>query len=182
MLRLLRSGGAPPAQHQTMSVGPHSIGAAAAAPPAERDGTIAAIPIRLSVVNSDPQAVPDVAAEHVLAVGIDAKLACIVQVLKLRAREAELGAKQAIEPQARGVRDNEGDFEDSPIGTVLAELLMAQSGLGGLLAAAGNRFEMDRYFAVVIVLMALGTAITGLLRVAERRIGRWRTSLRDASR
>ena len=58
------------------------------------------------------------------------------------------------------------------VGTVVAELYMAQSGLGGLLASAGNRFQMDRYFAVVIVLMALGTLITGLLRLAERRIVR----------
>jgi NitT/TauT family transport system permease protein len=63
------------------------------------------------------------------------------------------------------------------VGTVIAELTMAQSGLGGLLAAAGNRFQMDRYFAVVIVLMALGTLITALLRLAEKRIGRWRQSL-----
>jgi ABC-type nitrate/sulfonate/bicarbonate transport system permease component len=65
------------------------------------------------------------------------------------------------------------------VGTVIAELTMAQSGLGGLLAAAGNRFQMDRYFAVVIVLMALGTFITAMLRLAERRIGRWRVSLAD---
>lgn len=63
------------------------------------------------------------------------------------------------------------------VGTVIAELTMAQSGLGGLLAAAGNRFQMDRYFAVVIVLMALGTVITAMLRLAERRFGRWRVSL-----
>lgn len=63
------------------------------------------------------------------------------------------------------------------VGTVIAELTMAQSGLGGLLAAAGNRFQMDRYFAVVIVLMALGTAITAMLRYAERRLGRWRVNL-----
>lgn len=62
----------------------------------------------------------------------------------------------------------------STVGTVIAELTMAQSGLGGLLAAAGNRFQMDRYFAVVIVLMTLGTALTALLRYAERRLGRWR--------
>jgi NitT/TauT family transport system permease protein len=62
----------------------------------------------------------------------------------------------------------------STVGTVIAELTMAQSGLGGLLANAGNRFQMDRYFAVVIVLMALGTLLTALLRLAERRIARWR--------
>lgn len=65
------------------------------------------------------------------------------------------------------------------VGTVVAELYMAQSGLGGMLASAGNRFQMDRYFAVVIVLMALGTFITGLLRVLESRMGRWRASLRE---
>jgi NitT/TauT family transport system permease protein len=64
----------------------------------------------------------------------------------------------------------------STVGTVIAELTMAQSGLGGLLAQAGNRFQMDKYFAVVIVLMALGTAITAALRFAERRIGAWRVT------
>jgi len=67
----------------------------------------------------------------------------------------------------------------STVGTVIAELTMAQSGLGGLLANAGNRFQMDRYFAVVIVLMALGTLITALLRYAESRIARWRVSQMD---
>lgn len=62
------------------------------------------------------------------------------------------------------------------VGTVIAELTMAQSGLGGLLAQAGNRFQMDKYFAVVIVLMVLATAIIALLRLAENRVGRWRLS------
>jgi len=65
------------------------------------------------------------------------------------------------------------------VGTVIAELTMAQSGLGGLMIKAGNRFQMDRYFAVVIVMMALGSLITVALRLAERRFGRWRVSLRD---
>lgn len=64
----------------------------------------------------------------------------------------------------------------STVGTIIAELTMAQSGLGGLLATAGNRFQMDRYFAVVVVLMVLGTIISGTLRLAERRIGRWRAA------
>ena len=68
----------------------------------------------------------------------------------------------------------------STVGTVIAELTMAQSGLGGLMITAGNRFQMDRYFAVVIVLMLLGTAITSALRQAERRIGRWRVALAEA--
>lgn len=68
------------------------------------------------------------------------------------------------------------------VGTVVSELYMAQSGLGGLLAQAGNRFQMDKYFAVVIVLMALGTLITTLLRLAENRIGRWRISMEEEAR
>jgi ABC-type nitrate/sulfonate/bicarbonate transport system permease component len=65
------------------------------------------------------------------------------------------------------------------VGTVIAELTMAQSGLGGLMIRAGNRFQMDSYFAVVIVMMALGSLITIGLRLAERRFGTWRVSLRD---
>jgi len=64
----------------------------------------------------------------------------------------------------------------STVGTVIAELTMAQSGLGGLLAQAGNRFQMDKYFAVVIVLMVLATAIIAGLRLAENRVDRWRLS------
>jgi len=65
------------------------------------------------------------------------------------------------------------------VGTVIAELTMAQSGLGGLMIRAGNRFQMDRYFAVVIVMMALGSLITVALGFAERRLGRWRMALRE---
>ena len=68
----------------------------------------------------------------------------------------------------------------SVVGTVIAELTMAQSGLGGLMITAGNRFQMDRYVAVVVVLMLLGTAISSALRHAERRIGRWRVSMSEA--
>lgn len=68
----------------------------------------------------------------------------------------------------------------STVGTVIAELTMAQSGLGGLMITAGNRFQMDRYFAVVIVLMILGTLISMGLRLAERRFARWRFTLAEA--
>lgn len=68
----------------------------------------------------------------------------------------------------------------STVGTVIAELTMAQSGLGGLMITAGNRFQMDRYFAVVIVLMILGTLISMALRQAERRFARWRVRLNEA--
>ena len=60
------------------------------------------------------------------------------------------------------------------LGTVVAELYTAQAGLGGLMVQASSRFQMDRYFAVVLVLMALGVAITSTLRMLERRAAKWR--------
>lgn len=68
----------------------------------------------------------------------------------------------------------------STVGTVIAELTMAQSGLGGLMIRAGNRFQMDKYFAVVIVLMVLGTLLGIGLRQLERRFARWRVALTEA--
>ncbi|HRO09963.1 ABC transporter permease [Amaricoccus sp.] len=62
------------------------------------------------------------------------------------------------------------------INTVVAELYTAVSGLGGLLALYGSRFQMAEYLAVVVVLAAIGVAMTEGLRLAERRMLRWRGS------
>ncbi|HLI14567.1 MAG TPA: ABC transporter permease [Acidimicrobiales bacterium] len=67
------------------------------------------------------------------------------------------------------------------LGTIVAELYTAQAGLGGLLAEAGNTFQMAEYFAVVIVLAALGTAVSALLRMLERRFAAWRVDWREGS-
>ena len=60
------------------------------------------------------------------------------------------------------------------INTVVAELYTAVSGLGGLLALYGSRFQMAEYLAVVVVLATIGVAMTEGLRLAERRMLRWR--------
>ncbi len=60
------------------------------------------------------------------------------------------------------------------INTVVAELYTAVSGLGGLLALYGSRFQMADYLAVVVVLAAVGVTMTETLRRAERRMLRWR--------
>ncbi|MBP7002575.1 ABC transporter permease [Amaricoccus sp.] len=60
------------------------------------------------------------------------------------------------------------------INTVVAELYTAVSGLGGLLALYGGRFQMAEYLAVVVVLAAIGVTMTEGLRIAERRLLRWR--------
>jgi ABC-type nitrate/sulfonate/bicarbonate transport system permease component len=62
------------------------------------------------------------------------------------------------------------------INTVVAELYTAVSGLGGLLALYGSRFQMAEYLAVVVVLAAIGVTMTEGLRLAERRMLRWRGS------
>ena len=60
------------------------------------------------------------------------------------------------------------------INTVVAELYTAVSGLGGLLAIYGSRFQMAEYLAVVVVLALIGVTMTEGLRVIETRLLRWR--------
>lgn len=60
------------------------------------------------------------------------------------------------------------------INTVVSEVYLALSGLGGLLQFYGNTFQMAPYFVVVIMLMAIGVVLTQLLRSLERRMDRWR--------
>jgi NitT/TauT family transport system permease protein len=62
------------------------------------------------------------------------------------------------------------------INTVVAELYTAVTGLGGLLALYGSRFQMAEYLAVVVALAAIGVTMTEGLRLAERRLLRWRGS------
>lgn len=62
------------------------------------------------------------------------------------------------------------------INTVVAELYTAVQGLGGLLAVYGNTFRMAPYFVIVLVLAALGIAVTEALRLVERRLERWRSN------
>jgi len=60
------------------------------------------------------------------------------------------------------------------INTVVAELYTAVSGLGGLLAVYGSRFQMADYLAVVVVLALIGVTMTEALRLVEHRLLRWR--------
>jgi NitT/TauT family transport system permease protein len=61
------------------------------------------------------------------------------------------------------------------INTVVAELYTAVHGLGGLLALYGNTFRMAPYLAVVLVLAAIGVAVTQAIAAAERRLLHWRS-------
>jgi ABC-type nitrate/sulfonate/bicarbonate transport system permease component len=65
------------------------------------------------------------------------------------------------------------------LGTVVSELYTQQAGLGGLLVNDSNNFEMSSYFAVVVVLAALGIAVAAILRGVESRFYRWRVDHRE---
>lgn len=65
------------------------------------------------------------------------------------------------------------------LGTIVAEMFLAQGGLGGLLSTSGSNFNTPQYFAVIAVLMVLGAVVNKLLRMVERRGSRWRISVRE---
>ena len=58
-------------------------------------------------------------------------------------------------------------------GMVLAEMLFASTGLGGLIIRYGTLFRMDRVFTVVIVISLLGILLTACVQVLERFVMRW---------
>jgi ABC-type nitrate/sulfonate/bicarbonate transport system permease component len=62
------------------------------------------------------------------------------------------------------------------VGTVIAELYTALSGLGFLIALFGNTFQTARLLAPVLVLAGMGMLISQLLKVLERRLARWKST------
>jgi len=62
------------------------------------------------------------------------------------------------------------------VGTVIAELYTALSGLGYLIALFGNTFQTARLLGPVLVLAAMGMGISQLLKVLERRLAPWKSS------
>jgi NitT/TauT family transport system permease protein len=62
------------------------------------------------------------------------------------------------------------------VGTVVAELYTALSGLGYLIAQFGGTFQTAKYFGPVLVLAAMGMLISQTLKVLERRLARWKST------
>jgi ABC-type nitrate/sulfonate/bicarbonate transport system permease component len=58
-------------------------------------------------------------------------------------------------------------------GIVVAEVYTALAGLGYVIVAEANQFRTDRVMVPVIVLMALGVALTKAIEWAERRVSPW---------
>src|SRR5713101_3881805 len=62
------------------------------------------------------------------------------------------------------------------VGTVIAELYTALSGLGYLIAQFGGTFQTAKYFSPVLVLAAIGMLISQSLKIVERRLARWKNT------
>jgi NitT/TauT family transport system permease protein len=62
------------------------------------------------------------------------------------------------------------------VGTVVAELYTALSGLGYLIAQFGGTFQTAKYFGPVLMLAAMGMVISQTLKVVERRLARWKST------
>jgi NitT/TauT family transport system permease protein len=60
------------------------------------------------------------------------------------------------------------------VGVVIAELYTSIAGLGYLLVTYANTFQTARVFVPVVILMALGVALTWLLHLVEARLAPWR--------
>ncbi len=57
----------------------------------------------------------------------------------------------------------------------VALVTAASKGIGLMITSAGQVFDTPLLFVGIIVLASLGIAVTGILRVLERRMAPWRT-------
>jgi NitT/TauT family transport system permease protein len=60
------------------------------------------------------------------------------------------------------------------LGVVVAEFFGAQDGLGVLMVRAASSFNVDVVFAGLIIFAALSLIMTGLVKILEERMNRWR--------
>jgi NitT/TauT family transport system permease protein len=60
------------------------------------------------------------------------------------------------------------------LGVVVAEFFGAQDGLGVVMVRAASSFNVDVVFAGLVVFAALSLAMTGLVKILEDRMSRWR--------
>jgi ABC-type nitrate/sulfonate/bicarbonate transport system permease component len=59
-------------------------------------------------------------------------------------------------------------------GMVLAEMLVAVSGLGGIIIRSARSFRMDEVFVAIIVIALIGVLLTSAVGAVERYLLRWR--------
>ncbi|MBN2982746.1 MULTISPECIES: ABC transporter permease [Cohnella] len=64
----------------------------------------------------------------------------------------------------------------SVIGAVVGEMNGASEGLGNVITVSGNYMQMERMFAAIMLLAAMGIVLTGLVKAVERRFLHWHSS------
>jgi len=62
----------------------------------------------------------------------------------------------------------------SLLGVVTSEMIAARDGLGQLVAQYAGNFQLDYVYAVILVLVVIGTALNSLAGVVERRLLWWK--------
>jgi NitT/TauT family transport system permease protein len=60
------------------------------------------------------------------------------------------------------------------LGVVVAEFFGSEEGLGVLMVQASGRYQVDVVFAGLILFAALSLVMTGLVKLLEDRLTRWR--------
>jgi NitT/TauT family transport system permease protein len=60
------------------------------------------------------------------------------------------------------------------LGVVVAEFFGSEQGLGVVMVRAASRFQVDVVFAGLIVFAVLSLLMTGLVKLLEDRLSRWR--------
>jgi NitT/TauT family transport system permease protein len=63
---------------------------------------------------------------------------------------------------------------------VVGELYASTAGVGHVIADAGNTLQSDMVFFGVLIFMATGLIVVGLLDRLERRFERWRPQVNGA--
>lgn len=60
------------------------------------------------------------------------------------------------------------------IGIVVGEMYGSSAGIGFMMQTAGATFQTDKVMVGIAIIAAVGMALTGVLRMIERRFDRWR--------
>jgi sulfonate transport system permease protein len=66
------------------------------------------------------------------------------------------------------------------IGAVVGEVIVAQAGLGFLIAHSAGVFNTTGVFSALIILMLIATLLNEVMKVAERKLLRWRPKVPGA--
>jgi NitT/TauT family transport system permease protein len=59
------------------------------------------------------------------------------------------------------------------VGMFIAEIFTQLTGLGNLLETAAQTYHTDEALAVLLVIMALGVTLRGLITLVQRRVAPW---------